>query len=114
MHVDTTSFSVHGAYDTSDAEHMEDAPSDATAITVTHGYSKDHRPDLKQVVLSLAVAGGSGMPLWMTACSGNASDKVVLPETIERVDAFCREIDGTHPMRWVADAALYTEDNLMN
>ena len=41
-HLDTTSFSLTGDY----------VPeSDQQAITITHGYSKDHRPDLKQAVL---------------------------------------------------------------
>ncbi|UAW64815.1 hypothetical protein KMZ15_03950 [Mycoavidus sp. HKI] len=66
---------------------------------MTHGYSKDHRPDLKQVVLSLAVAGGSGVPLWMTPCDGNASDKTVLPQTIESIDAFRQGIDDTRTLR---------------
>jgi transposase len=40
-HLDTTSFSLSGAY----------VPErDEQAITITHGYSKDHRPDLKQAV----------------------------------------------------------------
>ena len=40
--LDTTSFSLIGEYD-SDV--------DALTIEMTHGYSKDHRPDLKQAVL---------------------------------------------------------------
>lgn len=40
-HLDTTSCSLTGAY----------VPeSDQQAITITHGYSKDHRPDLQQAV----------------------------------------------------------------
>ncbi len=113
VHVDTTSFSVHGDYASDDGcgEQGEDA-SEPVEITVTHGYSKDHRPDLKQVVLSLAVAGGSGVPLWMTPCHGNASDKTVLSDTIARINAFCKEIDCTRTLRWVADSALYTAQNL--
>src|SRR6266404_322850 len=38
-HLDTTSFSLSGAYV---------SESDEQAIAITHGYSKDHRPDLKQ------------------------------------------------------------------
>jgi transposase len=38
-HRDTTSFALSGAY-------VPD--SDEQAMTITHGYSKDHRPDLKQ------------------------------------------------------------------
>ena len=40
-HLDTTSFSLTGAYIPDSDEH---------AIAITHGYSKDHRPDLKQAV----------------------------------------------------------------
>jgi len=40
-HLDTTSFSLSG----------NSVPeSDKQAMHITHGYSKDHRPDLKQVV----------------------------------------------------------------
>ncbi len=113
VHVDTTSFSVHGDYasDGGCSEQGEEA-GEPVEITVTHGYSKDRRPDLKQVVLSLAVAGGSGIPLWMMPCNGNASDKTVLPETIERINAFRKEIDCTRALRWIADSALYTAENL--
>ncbi len=41
-HLDTTSFALTGDYI---------PESDEQAITITHGYSKDHRPDLKQAVL---------------------------------------------------------------
>ena len=39
-HLDTTSFSLSGEYV---------AESDEQAITITHGYSRDHRPDLEAV-----------------------------------------------------------------
>jgi transposase len=130
-HVDTTSFLVHGDYEKYGAkettvevastakEAQEDTAQETTnkesnpaVIEVTYGHSKDHRPDLKQVVLSLAAAGGSGVPLWMTPCNGNASDKIVLGETIERIEAFRREIDCTKTSRYIADSALYTAGNL--
>ena len=40
--LDTTSLSLTGEYDT-----------DEHAVVVTYGYSKDKRPDLKQVILEL-------------------------------------------------------------
>jgi len=130
MHVDTTSFVVHGDYQESSigkamtgntltgkgaqksTEEEANKVANPAVINVTYGHSKDHRPDLKQVVLSLAAAGGSGVPLWMTACNGNASDKVVLGETIERIEAFRREIDCAGISRYIADSALYTANNL--
>ncbi|TMN92911.1 DUF4277 domain-containing protein, partial [Pseudoalteromonas sp. S558] len=42
--LDTTSHSLTGEYA------FDDGDSDENVIKITHGYSKDHRPDLKQVV----------------------------------------------------------------
>ena len=53
-HLDTTSVSLSGEY-------VPD--SDERAITITHGYSKDHRPDLKQAVLELMVSHDGGSAL---------------------------------------------------
>src|SRR6266496_1595395 len=64
-HLDTTSFSLSGDY----------VPeSDEQAIRITHGYSKDHRPDLKQAVLELLVSRDGGVPLVSKSLDGNASD----------------------------------------
>ncbi len=51
-HLDTTSFALSGAYI---------PESDEQAIAITHGYSKDHRPDLKQAVLELMVSQDGGV-----------------------------------------------------
>ncbi len=131
IHTDTTSFCVEGEYKnstpaqtatpttaataaTAGAVATQSNPDEAHTIHITHGYSKDHRPDLKQAVLSLAVAGRSGAPLWMQPCDGNASDSKVLPSTVARVEAFCADLDreALCPRRFVADAAVYSEPNL--
>ncbi len=44
VHLDTTSFSVEGEYD---------RPEEPGIIRITYGYSRDHRPDLKQVIAAL-------------------------------------------------------------
>lgn len=49
LHMDTTSLSVYGQYE----KKQEDE-----SLTITHGYSKDHRPDLKQFKFGLAVQRG--------------------------------------------------------
>jgi len=43
VHLDSSSFHLHGQY-------AEEEP-DKEVITITEGYSRDHRPDLKQVVV---------------------------------------------------------------
>ena len=41
-HLDSSSFHLHGAYDATEPERE--------AVHITHGYSKEERPDLKQYV----------------------------------------------------------------
>ena len=103
-HIDTTSLSVEGEYDVPDKENV---------IHITHGYSKDKRPDLKQAVLSLVVNGPSHMPIWMEALDGNSSDKTNFHETIRRVNEFKQQINLDGAMKWIADSALYTQDKLL-
>lgn len=103
-HIDTTSLSVEGEYDVSAKENV---------IHITHGYSKDKRPDLKQAVLSLVVNGPSHMPIWMEALDGNSSDKTNFHETIKRVNEFKQQINLDGAMKWIADSALYTQDKLL-
>lgn len=103
-HVDTTSISVTGEYEVEDS---------LSKITLQHGYSKDHRPDLKQLVLSLVVNGPSDIPLWMEPLSGNSSDKKSLRETIKSVRRFQKEINIEKNFKWVADSALYSKEHLL-
>jgi len=59
LHLDTTSLKLSGNYDikTEEDEDKKQPP------RPTHGHSKDHRPDLKQVMLSLTVTGPANFPL---------------------------------------------------
>ena len=108
-HLDTTSISVDGVYDfktkTDDRE--------TSVIKITHGHSKDYRPDLKQVVLSLVVNGPSGMPIFMEPLNGNSSDKASFHETIKKVEAFKKQINLNKRFKWVADSALYCKEKLL-
>jgi transposase len=103
-HLDTTSFLVHGTYEVND---------DSKTIEVVRGFSKDHRPDLKQIVLSLVVNGSSSIPLWMDPLDGNSSDKVSFHDTIKKVESFRMQIDVEGKSKWIADAALYTKERLL-
>jgi transposase len=105
-HLDTTSFTVHGEYKELGEEGIE-------VIEITHGHSKDHRPDLKQAVLSLVVNGPSGAPIFMEPLNGNNSDKVSFQETIKKVNAFKKQINVERDFKWIADSALYTKSGLL-
>src|ERR671937_1760282 len=66
-HLDSTSFHVDGRYN-SDEEPSEHV------VHITKGYSRDHRPDLNQVMLELIVEHQAGIPVLMKPLSGNSSD----------------------------------------
>ena len=69
--LDTTSVSLSG----------DDMPdSDAQAIPIPHGDSKDHRPDLQQAVLALLVSQDGGVPVVRKSWEGHASDTPMFQE----------------------------------
>jgi transposase len=63
-HTDTSSFSLSGQYE---SEVAKEAEAVRGAVKITHGYSKDHRPDLKQVVVTLITSQKGRIPLWLEA-----------------------------------------------
>jgi transposase len=105
-HLDTTSMSLHGEYDVDDG----DDPDVPQAIQITHGYSRDHRPDLKQAMLCLICANASSLPVWLAALDGNQSDHKHFPQL---VDAYIQQLKGdAETPLLVADSALYNQTDL--
>ena len=84
----------------------------AAPCTITHGASKDQRPDLQQCVFS-TLCVDRAVPLWGKPHDGNASDKTVHNTRVSDIAA-CLAQHGVAPGAYisVADAALVTEDNL--
>ncbi|MDZ7705480.1 MAG: IS1634 family transposase [Trueperaceae bacterium] len=114
-HLDSTSISVHGAYecgvsDASDVSDMSAPDGEPVAVHITHGYSRDKRPDLKQAMLSLICANQASLPVWLRVLDGNASDSTSFADTVR---AYLTQFgaEDTLPM-FVADAALYNEKTL--
>jgi transposase len=110
VHFDTTSISVYGEY--LPPEGQPDPQEQAVPFTITHGYSKDKRPDLKQFVFS-TLCVDRAVPLWGKPEDGNASDKTVNNTVLSGIATFLAK-HGVAPGAYiyVADAALVTEDNL--
>ena len=109
FHLDSTSFSFHGQYDVSVPPQKTTEENEPIPIQICKGYSKDHRPELKQAVLSLICSYKSNLPVWLEALDGNSSDKKSFPHTIE---AFTQQVqDGKTPC-FIVDSALYTAENL--
>jgi transposase len=110
VHFDTTSISVYGDYLPPEGSPDQQAP--AVPFTITHGYSKDKRPDLKQFVFS-TLCVDRAVPLWGKPEDGNASDTTVNNTLLSTIATFLGQ-HGVAPGAYiyVADAALVTEDNL--
>ena len=62
VHQDTTSLSVYGDYE------------DAESPIPTFGFSKDHRPDLRQLIFGLTLHGATAVPLLGAMFDGNTAD----------------------------------------
>lgn len=75
--MDSTDFHLDGTYNS-----QMDLPEGSKVLHLTRGYSRDHRPDLNQVVLNLIVENRAGIVLHMEGLSGNQSDKTTFRETI--------------------------------
>ncbi|MGJ3237353.1 MAG: IS1634 family transposase [Anaerolineae bacterium] len=107
-HLDSTSFGLHGAYDIEEALNSDEP----IAINITRGYSRDHRPDLKQAMVSLICANQASLPTWFRALDGNSSDSNSFGETIA---AYLKQFTAEDELPvFVADAALYNADTLQN
>ena len=104
VHFDTTSVNVYGDY--------LNAADEAAPFKITHGYSKDKRPDLKQFVLSLLCVDGN-VPIVGKLEDGNASDKQINHRVLSEVSQHMnRHGIADEAFIYVADAALVTEENL--
>lgn len=103
-HCDGTSFHVHGEYKDSEIESEKEEPK---TIIITHGYSRDHRPDLKQYTMELICVGDGDIPVWMKMGDGN---EVETQQCVKTIKEFKKTFEFQGLM--VADAVLYTQENL--
>jgi len=110
-HLDSSSFSLHGAYVVSEMDELvEETRHGIQPIQITHGYSRDHRPDLKQAMLGLICANTSNLPIWLSALDGNQSDHKQFPSMI---DAYVQQLGAEAELPiLVADSALYNKATL--
>jgi len=101
VHFDTTSISVYGDYELSQ-----------DPFKITYGHSKDHRPDLKQFLISLLCVDRN-IPIVGAPKDGNASDKTLNNELLSNISKHMAS-HGLKPgaFVYVADSAFVTKDNL--
>ena len=71
------------------------------------GYSRDHRPDCKQVCIGLVVTR-CGLPLGYEVFAGNRHDSTTLKEIVETMEARY----GRAQRIWALDRGMVSEENL--
>ena len=103
-HEDTTSFHTDGEHNS-----KSELDTDTQVVKITKGYSRDNRPDLNQIGLELIIEHEANLPLAMLPLSGNANDKIVLKETINR---HIKQLEAVGISILVKDSAGYTKDSL--
>ena len=119
-HLDSSSMHVHGQYNTSlpevifenqkignNQELEEIAVKSPKEITITYGYSRDHRPDLKQFIIEMICSGDGDIPIFLKLASGNQGDSSCFGQIAVE---YQKQLEVNSLI--VADSALYTESNL--
>ena len=99
MHQDTTSVSVSGAY----------TDQNPKALQLKLGHSKDHRPDLKQLVYELSVTRDGAIPIHYKSHDGNRTDDTLHWDNWQSL----RGIIGRSDFLYVADSKLCVAKTLL-
>jgi len=90
LHFDTTSLSFFGAHERDDIGAISDGIMPPPPL-VTYGYSKDHRPDLKQIMFGSLVSSDGGVPLFGMALDGNSSDSASAAMFFQKIRSLVHE-----------------------
>lgn len=106
LHNDSTSISFCGQYRGANGR----AVRGRSAPAIVFGYSKDMRPDLKQLLFILTVDGDDGVPVQFRCTDGNATDVRTHIETWNTL----RALTGRADFLYVADSKLCSYDNMQH
>jgi transposase len=103
LNLDSTSIHVDGEYKNEEGN---------AAIKLVRGYSRDHRPELNQVVLNLITENQAGIPIYMQAASANINDNEGFKNIVKQ---HVKSLKAAHNNRYfIADAALYTAETIQS
>jgi len=104
LHNDSTSIQLSGQYREARGRSMRGK----RAAWITYGLSKDHRPDLKQLLFILTTSADGGVPVQFRCADGSVSDAVTHVETWDAL----RKVAGRADFLYVADSKLCTRENM--
>lgn len=104
LHNDSTSIKLCGQYRYARGRSIRGR----RAPWITYGYSKDHRPDLKQLLFILTASSDGAVPVQFRCADGNTADVVTHLETWETLCA----VSGRKDFLYVADSKLCSSENM--
>jgi transposase len=104
LHNDSTSVRFTGQYRSATGRSVRGK----RAPWITYGHSKDHRPDLKQLLWILSSTRDGGIPIQFRCADGNTSDSITHIETWETL----KSLAGRPDFLYVADAKLCSWENM--
>ena len=104
LHNDSTSVKLTGVYGNATGVTRGDKPT----VAAKRGHSKDHRPDLKQLVYILTVTADGAVPVACRTTDGNVEDSTTHIATWDGLV----ELLGRSDFLYVADSKLATRANM--
>ena len=104
LHNDSTTVSFCGAYRSAWGRKIRGR----TAPAIIYGISKDHRPDLKQLLFILTMNADGNIPVAFRCSDGNTSDSRTHIETWNTL----RAVAGRADFLYVADSKLCSRENM--
>lgn len=105
LHNDSTSIAFCGQYRSAGGRALRGR----TAPAITFGFSKDHRPDLKQLLFILTVTA-EGVPASFRCADGNTSDSLTHIQSWQAL----RAVAGRADFLYVADSKLCSYDHMQH
>jgi hypothetical protein len=102
LHNDSTSLTLYGAYRAARGA----ARAGQTPARPARGHSKDHRPDLKQLVWILTTSADGAVPITYRLADGNTEDSTTHIATWDQLVAMLGRAD----FLYIADCKLATRD----
>ena len=79
-----------------------------SGLELKKGHSKDHRPDLKQLVFNITLSRDGGVPIHYKTYSGNRTDNTIYLETWKKLKDICQNPN----FLYVADSKLCSDEQL--
>lgn len=83
------------------------------SLLLSHGYSRDDKPDKKQINLALNCSQKDSIPLWYKLFKGNTNDQTTVLDNMAQLDKLTKELPskpGKNPMVVIGDRLMLNDE----